>query len=249
MSIYEASKPIVSVGARERRLDPQRVIGTIVLLAWCALFWFLMLSDRTSLYLSSRTDWIVPVGALITTVAGIGRLLTLRSHDPRPVTSRDAFAMSVLIVPIVVVLALPPATLGSFAASRRSTLSGGYVTSVEDIVNGELSLADVGGALRSRDAMRALSDRAGTSVEFVGFVNRDEGTPADEFTLTRFLISCCVADALSVEVRVVGAPPGRFKNDDWVRVEGRLYPLNNEVVVDASEVVGVPRPDEPYLNP
>jgi len=249
MNTYEAAEPAVAVDAPERRLDPQRVMGTIVLLSWSALFWFLMLGDRTSLYLSSRTDWIVPVGALITTVAGIGRLLTLRSRNSRPVTTRDAFAMSVLIVPIVVVLALPPATLGTFAASRRSTLSGGYVTSVEDIVNGELSLADVGGALRSRDSMRALSDRAGTTVKFVGFVNRDEGTPADEFTLTRFLISCCVADALSVEVRVVGAPPGQFEKEDWVRVTGRLYPLNNEVVVDASEVVGVPRPNEPYLNP
>jgi len=249
MSTFEASKPMVRSDARELRLDPQRVIGTIVLLSWSALFWFLMIGDRTSLYLSSRTEWIVPVGALITTVAGIGRLLTLRSRNRRPVTSRDAFAMSVLIVPIVVVLALPTATLGSFAASRRSTLSGGYVTSVEDIVSGELSLTDVGGALRSSEAMRALADRAGSSVEFVGFVNRDGGTPADEFTLTRFLISCCVADALSVEVRVIGAPPGQFKKDDWVRVEGLLYPLNNEVVVDASEVVGVPRPKEPYLNP
>ena len=80
-------------------------------------------------------------------------------------------------------------------------------------------------------------------------MNRDDGAPADEFTLTRFLISCCVADALSVEVRVVGAPPGRFKKDDWVRVTGALYPLNNEVVVDATEVVEVPRPQEPYLNP
>jgi uncharacterized repeat protein (TIGR03943 family) len=182
-------------------------------------------------------------------VAAIGRSLTIRSTEPRPITPRDTLSMIVLIVPIVVVLALPPATLGSFAASRRSTLSGGYVTSVEDIVNGELTLADVGGALRSRESMRALAARAGTSVEFVGFVNRDEGAPADEFTLTRFLISCCVADALSVEVRVVGAPPGQFKHDDWVRVSGALYPLNNEVVVDATEVVGVPRPKEPYLNP
>ena len=249
MRTVEAPETTVSVDVRQERIDPHRVIGTIVLLGWSALFWFLLFSGRTALYLSSRTDWIVPVGAFITTVAGLGRLLTIRSSTARPAGYRDAFAMVVLILPIVIVLALPPTTLGSFAASRRSTLSGGYVTSVEDIVNGELSLADVGGALRSRDAMKALSDRAGTSVEFVGFVNRDDGAPADEFTLTRFLISCCVADALSVEVRVVGAPPGRFKNDDWVKVAGALYPLNDEVVVDASEVVGVPRPDEPYLNP
>ena len=73
--------------------------------------------------------------------------------------------------------------------------------------------------------------------------------PADEFVLTRFLISCCVADALSVEARVVGAPPGKFDNDDWVRVRGNFYPLGNEVIVDSSEITRVPKPKRPYLNP
>jgi len=72
--------------------------------------------------------------------------------------------------------------------------------------------------------------------------------PADEFVLTRFMISCCVADALSVQVRIVGAPPGKFEEDRWVRVVGTIYPLGQETVVDAARVEGVERPDEPYLN-
>jgi uncharacterized membrane protein YcgQ (UPF0703/DUF1980 family) len=58
-----------------------------------------------------------------------------------------------------------------------------------------------------------------------------------------------VADALSVQVRVVGAPAGRFEPDDWVRVEGRMYPLGREVLVDATKVAGVDKPARPYLNP
>lgn len=97
--------------------------------------------------------------------------------------------------------------------------------------------------------MHALVKRAGEQVSFTGFVTTDSTTPANEFVLTRFLISCCVADALSATVRVVGAPPGKFKEDQWVRVEGAMYPLGREVIVDASEVVGVNRPKHPYLNP
>ena len=73
--------------------------------------------------------------------------------------------------------------------------------------------------------------------------------PADEFLLTRFLISCCVADALTVQVRIVDAPPGEFKQDQWVRVTGRIYPLGREVLVDATDVVGIARPERPYLTP
>jgi uncharacterized repeat protein (TIGR03943 family) len=97
--------------------------------------------------------------------------------------------------------------------------------------------------------MQELTRRAGADVSFVGFVTRDQGMPADEFLLTRFLVSCCAADALSIQVRVVGAPPGRFDADTWVRAEGRLYPLGGEVIVDAARVEGVPRPSRPYLDP
>jgi uncharacterized membrane protein YcgQ (UPF0703/DUF1980 family) len=48
---------------------------------------------------------------------------------------------------------------------------------------------------------------------------------------------------------VIGAPPGRFSPDDWVRVTGQMYPLAHEIIVVASTVVGVPRPKHPYLYP
>ncbi len=228
----------------------RRIVAAAALAAWAGLFWFLMASGRTSLYLSSRTDWLVPVGAVLLTLAALGRGLTVRSRRPEALGRKDAWTAGVIVFPVVVVLALPPASLTSFAASRRSSFSSaGFTTSPEDVAQGELSLADVAGAMRSEDAMKALVTRAGSEVTFVGFVTRDEGMPADEFVLTRFLISCCVADALSVKVRVVGAPPGDLEKDQWVRVTGKMYPLPDEVIVDASQVDKVKRPKRPYLNP
>lgn len=233
-----------------RRWSPLRVVSAAALASWAGLFWFLMASNRTSLFLSSRTSWVVPMGAVILTIAALGRLLSARVEHPEPISVKQSLGIALIVLPVVTVLALPPTALGSFAASRRSSLtSGSFVSSAEDIESGELSLVDVSGATRSREAMRALVQRAGEEVSFTGFVTRDDTTPASEFVLTRFLISCCVADALSAEVRIVGAPPGRFKEDQWVRVTGAMYPLGREVIVDAQEVVGVDRPKRPYLNP
>jgi putative membrane protein len=157
--------------------------------------------------------------------------------------------MGLIILPVVTILVLPPAALGGYAASRRSSLtSGSFASSAEDIESGDLSLVDVSGALRSPDAMRALVRRAGEDVDFTGFVTKDSGMAANEFTLNRFLITCCVADALSAEVRVIGAPPGEFKTDEWVRVEGQVYPVGKEVIVDASDIKTVKRPKHPYLG-
>ena len=236
--------------ALPRSWSARRVATTIVLATWAFLFWFLIIDDRTSLYLSSRTAWVVPVGAVILTIATVGRFASARTSMTEEVTRRDALTYAVLVMPVVVVLALPPASLSSFAATRRSSLTGaGFVSNPADVATGDLSLADVAGAVRTDEGKRALATRAGEDVDFVGFVTREEGMPADEFVLTRFMISCCVADALSVEVRVAGAPPGRFKEDEWVRVEGQIYPVGHDVVVDASSVTKVPRPDSPYLNP
>ena len=218
--------------------------------AWAALFWWLLVSGRSFLYLSDRTDWVVPMGAIILTIAVAGRLWSVRGPLREPLRRSDAWRLGAIVLPVVLTAALPAASLGSYAASRRSSfVSSGYASTAEDIESGELTLVDVAGALRSREAMQALVQRAGSEVSFVGFVARDSGMPADEFMLSRFLVSCCVADALSIQVRIVGAPPGELAEDEWVRVTGAMYPLGREVIVDASEVTSVPRPKRPYLNP
>jgi putative membrane protein len=247
---HEVSAETSDSPVRPLQVDPRRVLGAIALGAWAALFWWLIATGRTSLYLSPRTDWVVPVGALVLTTALIGRLASLRRGAIGEVGPRDAWGTALIALPVALVLALPPASLGSFAVSRRSSASAGaFAGSLEDIATGELSLIDISAGLRSREGMRALVKRAGAHVSFVGFVTRREGMDADQFVLTRFLISCCVADALSVQARVVGAPPGGFKTDQWVRVEGNMYPLGREVIVDATSVTRVPKPAHPYLSP
>lgn len=231
-----------------RTWSPTRVAAGAALAAWAAVFWFLLVSGRTQLYLGARTAWVVPLGAIALTLAAAGRLATARTDHREPLRRREAWGLGLVALPAVLVLALPPTSLGAFAASRRS-VSAGFVSSTGDVATGELTLVDVASADWSREGQRALIRRAGEQVSFVGFVTEREGLPADEFYLTRFIVSCCVADALSVQVRVVGAPPGRFRQDEWVRVDGSIYPVGQEVLVAATSVASVPEPEDPYLNP
>lgn len=229
------------------RLSPVRMATGLALAAWATVFWFLLVTGRTSLYLSSRTAWVVPTGAIVLTVAAVGRLVTARTPRPERLSARTSWALGFVMFPAVVVLTLPPTALGSYAASRRS-LSAGVATGPALEAGDRVTLAAVAAGTWSDDARRTLIDRAGSSVTFEGIVTRREGSPADEFVLTRFIVSCCVADALSVQVRVVGAPPGRFEEDQWVRVSGTFYPIGREVVVDAASVRAIPQPEDPYLN-
>lgn len=244
------SLPARAAAEPPRRISPNRLAGAAVLGAWAVLFWWLLLTGRQNLYLSTRTQWVVPVGAALLTLAALGRLLTARTHERESVGRREAWIMGAVVAPVVLMMALPPATLGQFSAGKRSSFaSAGVATSAADIGSGELTLVDVAAGQTTPEGEVALAARAGEGVDFVGFVTRYDDTAADEIFLTRYVVTCCVADATIAQVRVVNVTPGAFEPNDWVEVTGTIYPIGREVIVNASSVVGVERPERPYLTP
>jgi uncharacterized repeat protein (TIGR03943 family) len=235
--------------APPRVWSPPRVAGAVVLGAWAGLFWFLLLSGRKAYYLSTRTEWIVPVAAVLLTAAALGRLAAARVPRAEPLRRSELAIMATMVVPVLLVTALPPATLGSFSADKRSGFAGtGVATSAGDIASGELTLVDVAAAQTTPEGERALAARAGEAVDFVGFVTRYPDTPADELMLTRYVVTCCVADATIAQVRVVNVTPGAFEDNEWVDVSGSIYSLGREVIVMASSIEPVNRPERPYLS-
>jgi len=233
-----------------RRWSPGGLAGAFVLAAWAGLFWFLWISGREAFYLSTRTDWIVPIAAVLLTAATVGRLASARVVAPKPLAARELWIMGLMVMPVVLVLFAPVTTLGTFSAGKRAGFSGvGFAAPTGDIGSGELTLIDVAAAETSPEGERALAKRAGDNVSFVGFVSIRDDTPADEFLLARYVVTCCVADATIAEVRVVNVTPGQFENEDWVQVTGTIFPIGREVIVDASEIAAVERPDHPYLTP
>lgn len=226
-----------------------RLATAVVLAVWAALFWFIMAADRLPYYLAARTAWLAPLGALTLTAAAVGRLASARVPHRDLLSRRQILSLSVLVIPAVAIMATPPISLGSYAVARRgSSVNGAYVSlNGRDLSTGDLSLLDVF-SLSYTGELKQLAARAGSSSSFIGFVSRHPDGAADEFILNRFMITCCPGDAVGVQLRIVGAPPGAFKPDDWVQVTGRIYPVGEQLVVDATEVRPVPRPENPYLD-
>jgi len=230
------------------RWDRTRLAETAVLASWASLFWILLGTGRTSLYLSSRTAWLVPVGGVLTTVAALGRFASARTGKPQPLSGARAWAAGLLILPVIVALAAPPATLSSYAVGRRSSFASAGIAATARDVTGRLDFVDVGAARSNPDALATLRRRSGERISLEGFVTVEGNLGADELLLTRFIVTCCVADATIAQVRVVGVPPGRFATDEWVHVTGRVYALGPEVLVVADRVEPIPTPDSPYLT-
>jgi uncharacterized repeat protein (TIGR03943 family) len=202
-----------------------------------------MVTGRTSLYLSPRTSWLVPIGAALLSVAAVGRLASSRVRRAGPLGTRESVVLGAIALPVVILVAMPPVTLGTYAVGRRA------IGASARTVSGPLDFVDIGAAQSFDPAMQQLAKRAGEELVLDGFVDRDSGLAPDEFRLTRFVVTCCTADATIAQVRVVGAPPEAFADEEWVRVTGRVYPVGREVLVAAEDVSPIPAPADPYLTP
>lgn len=180
---------------------------------------------------------------------------TAHQHQPR--------VTWLLLVPVLAVVLVPPAPLGTFA-TKYGVAAGmlGPATDLPTIddasmwpelpapVDGAVPLSLVDFMSRAHyDEQQSLED---VRVRLTGFVS---DTTGDGFRLTRFTISCCAADARPVHVRVVGTSDTDPATDSWLEVEGtwRLAPTQDPArpptdppVLVAQTVTGVAQPAEPY---
>jgi uncharacterized repeat protein (TIGR03943 family) len=143
-----------------------------------------------------------------------------------------------LLVPVLVVLLVQPAALGSYAASSRSVVpgGGGDFPPLSAPVRGAVPMPMAEFVTRAvRDPSQSL---AGVRVRLTGFA-----TPAEDgdggWRLTRFVIFCCAADAEALQAVVRGDAVPRAR-DQWLEVEGTWQPR--------PAAVDDPNPQPPVLN-
>ena len=232
--------------------SPSRVAAGLVLAAWAGLFWFLLATGRWSLYLSTRTLWVVPTGADPAHDRGAGQARDgARAHGPSRSPSAHAWTLGVIALPVVLVLALPPATLSGYALGRR----GGFVG-----LGGErrrratsrratLSFIDVAAAQTSKAGMAALrvARRRAGHARGVRLASGRRGRRRDP------------ADALRRHVlrgrRDERAGPRRERAAGTLRARRvgerhrTIYPLGQRDPGGRERRPAIPQPDRPYLTP
>lgn len=121
-----------------------------------------------------------------------------------------------MVLPLVVLVSVAPTGLGAAAADRVDNFTP--VENDDDLFE-DLDTSNGPVELRVLDFVnRALWDEQnslnGTTVRLEGLVVNDEAAP-DGFLLTRFLVSCCAADGVPIQVAVRGVDQ-QIADDNWV---------------------------------
>ena len=98
----------------------------------------------------------------------------------------------------------------------------------------------------------ASPDRlVGQPVEVIAFVYHGKDGPQDgRFMAARFVVACCVADALGVTLPVRWPAAAALPRDAWVHVKGAVARAEDgTLVVNAASVEFVNAPSNPYIYP
>ena len=167
-------------------------------------------------------------------------------------THEHGFPKSVvfLLLPALLFALSAPASLGANAASSTATKSR---SSSSDLIEfpplsadsvTEMSVQDFEDRYTFGDP-KLLVERP---VRLLGFVAKQSTLPEGQWSVNRFRIYCCVADAslFTVPVEGVARPEG---DDVWVEVEGviNLDASEEHPVLTASRVKVIQQPEDPYL--
>ncbi len=92
----------------------------------------------------------------------------------------------------------------------------------------------------------------GQKAKIEGFVVYPQNLPEQYFLATRFVITCCAADAypVSLPVKLTSGNRNDYQVDSWVSIEGTMITENlagkRQLTVQAASLKPIPEPKNPY---
>ncbi len=238
-------------------------IKVLFFLALAFFFAQRFLSGIVFYYIGRRFAWLVPVAAIGCVCMALGVWLQRAEahvHDHDEDEHRHGHALTraglvLVMIPLLLGWLVPPQPLGSAALATREIGLGApepvSMGAVQPLSLGrrEKNILDWLAAFAQNPDPQAF---VGQEAHVVGFVYRDERfAPETSFMVTRFAITCCVADATAVGLLVRWPQAGALATDTWVEVRGRfdvgVFQGQSLPVLVAESVVPVEPPAQPYL--
>lgn len=239
-----------------------QVAAKALILLALALFLYMRLADGTLFFYINQRFMIYTVFAVIGLAAVALSYRAAGAHAEEEVHSHHTMTwggLALVLLPVALGLLAPPQPLGAAAIANREIAVSSQPRSVlpaavraaaqKDAI--DRNLLDWLNAFST--SHNAAQEFAGQPVDVIGFVYHDERLADDEVLISRFIVSCCVADANVVTMVVRWPAAATLENDAWVQVQGVLEPgeFNGAPlpVVAAQSVTPIAMPDQPYLYP
>jgi putative membrane protein len=248
----------------------KQTVKVILLIALGLFLLSRLLNGTLSFYIHPRFNVLTLLTAVGLTALGVGYAIQQRQqaahaheneHEHEHSHSHDVSwaGLFLLALPVVLGLLVEPRPLGAGALQNREINIGNdtAIVSASAPEGSELSVIANAGERNILDWMYLFQrsndpgDFAGEEAHVIGFVYRDGRFADTQFMVSRFTVSCCVADAAPIGLIVEWPDTAVLTPDSWVEVSGTLQSRTfNGVempVLIANSVSPTETPKQPYL--
>jgi uncharacterized repeat protein (TIGR03943 family) len=205
-------------------------------------------------YINQRFAWLVMLAGIL--LMAIGASYRYRSNHDHAYHTHAFSWGGVLLIGLVIALGLlvPPKPLGAAAMGNREVNMGTLVStqgnSAMPTRAGEKNILDWLIAFQNTPDPAAFAHQP---AHLIGFVYRDDRFNSENFMLSRFVVSCCVADATAVGLIVRSPQAASLPGDQWVEVSGHFEPgefsSKPTPILITDAITRTTPPNQPYLYP
>lgn len=245
------------------KVQAMRVFTILLLMLYGGYFLYLFLSAKILLLVHKDFAFLSLVCGLVFLLLAVLEMVVIFSsksgvHQHDDYFSKHTFGTVLLFVPIVLAFLSPPRPLSSATATVRQapgnvnlgaslgeTKAAGFLINTESrtFIDWLRLFAQEPDPIRYENVKAKIS----------GFVHMPDDTEAGMFYLSRFVLSCCAADARPVSIPIVfDAQKFSFKENEWIEVQGVfvIKEMNGEKVpvLQLNKFTPIPVPENPYVS-
>ena len=217
---------------------------------------YLFVVGKLLFFIHPRYEWLTTVAGLVLVITGIsGIILNRKSLSIKDISFRSLdFVICVLIFCLFIV---PVKTLSSQSFSLRSAnqstkLSQNQAQDLKKKFTGNVDSSSF--TMYDWVTAKNLKDNTifnGKQFKGSGFVSKT-GDDSSMFNISRFVISCCVADATPASLLVKYDWENEYKVDDWVELTGtfeiKSVDGKAQPIIIPKTITKVQQPKNSYLN-
>ncbi|MFM8367186.1 MAG: TIGR03943 family putative permease subunit [Chloroflexota bacterium] len=248
---------------------PQRMFRSYQGLLLFGLFIFFMskaINGQLTWYINSRFVPLTIIGMIFLGILAqtvFTEIRRSRQHDMEHLEHHhehdhapSSINLWVMLVPLLIGVLIPARPLDSSAFSTKGFNTSAPLVSSESsasIFETESQERNILQWLKLFNYQDDITEFVGQEASVVGFVYFDEKLESDQFFISRFVVSCCVADGFAIAMPVRWEKSAELQQDAWVVVKGTIESFEIEGVrtpmIVATSIEATDIPSQPYLFP
>lgn len=225
-------------------------------------------SGAVLFYINERFQPLIVFGAAAALALAAGALWrwpAAPAHDHAHDHDHDhgpgrgwAWGLAWVALPLALGLLVPARPLGAGALDRKGVnTTGGSLPAGGAGAAVPLQIAPEARTIldwvRAFNYAEAPASFDGQTADVIGFVYHNPDLGAGQFMVSRFIVTCCAADASGVALLVAWPQAADLAENSWVRVRGPVQAAQLDgrpiPLIQAAAVEPTAQPEHPYMYP